>query len=188
MCLSETPTMNLRSLGYRTDLFFVRFDGEVLDRGDYVVVRSPLNPTHYWGNFLLFDRYPEPGELARWRELFAAEVGTPPRTEHVSLVIDVPNEEPEDLTALLEPGFELLRSLVLTSRRPCPPAAQDLSVEVRILTTDAEWEQARENQVACRDPVHELEMLPDLQSLATFLMRCDVITCDSQSTILRSVK
>lgn len=149
--------MTLRSLGYRSDLLFVQFDGEVLDRGDYVVARSPLNPTHYWGNFLLFDRFPLPGELTRWRELFAAEIGTPPRTEHVNFAIDLPNEEPDDLPALLEPGFEVLRSLVLTSRQPCPPSAQDSGTEVRIITEDWEWEQAWENQVACRDEVHELE-------------------------------
>lgn len=50
--------MNIRSLGYRTDLLFPRFDGEVIDRGDYTVIRTPSNPTFYWGNFLLFDQPP----------------------------------------------------------------------------------------------------------------------------------
>ncbi len=36
--------MNVHSLGYRTDLIFSRFGGEVFDRGDYLVVRTPSNP------------------------------------------------------------------------------------------------------------------------------------------------
>lgn len=149
--------MTPRALGFRTDLFFVQFDGEVLDRGDYVVARSPLNPTHYWGNFLLFDHAPAPGELAEWRALFAEEVGAPPRTEHVLFALDLPEEAVGDLAPVLEPGFEPLRSLVLTSRRPCPAPVQDPGVEVRRLQSDEEWEGAWENQVACRDPIHELE-------------------------------
>ncbi len=47
--------MQIRSLAYQTDLFFPRFDGEVVDRGDYTVIRTPSNPTFHWGNFLLFD-------------------------------------------------------------------------------------------------------------------------------------
>lgn len=149
--------MTIRSLGFRTDLFFVAFDGEVIDRGDYVVARSPLNPTHYWGNLLLFPHAPRPGELARWRELFAAEIGSPPQTEHVLLAIDLPEAEVGDLASVLEAGLEPLRSLVLTARRPCPPPEPDPETVVRIITEEWEWEQAWENQVACRDSVHELE-------------------------------
>jgi hypothetical protein len=39
------PSMNIRPLGYRTDLFFPAFDGQIVDRGEYVVVRTPSNPT-----------------------------------------------------------------------------------------------------------------------------------------------
>ncbi len=53
--------MNIQSLGYRTDLFFPRFDGEVIDRGDYIVIRTLSNPTYHWGNFLLFSQSPADG-------------------------------------------------------------------------------------------------------------------------------
>lgn len=57
--------MQVRSLGYRTDLIFPAFDGQITDRGDYLVVRTPSNPTFYWGNFLLFDRPPGDGDFER---------------------------------------------------------------------------------------------------------------------------
>ena len=54
--------MQVTSLGFRTDLALRVLEGaEVTDRGDYLVVRSPDNPTFYWGNFLLL------GALARTR-------------------------------------------------------------------------------------------------------------------------
>ena len=64
--------MLIRSLAYQTDLFFPRFDAEVVDRGDYLVIRTPSNPTFHWGNFLLFAQPPGAGDLNRWRRLFAA--------------------------------------------------------------------------------------------------------------------
>ena len=149
--------MTVRSLGYRTDLFFVHFDGEVLDRGDYVVARSPLNPTHYWGNFLVLPHALRPGELAGWRKVFAEEVGRPPTTQHVALAIDLPEAEVGDLAGVLEPGFETMRSVVLTSRQPCHRPEWPEGVVVRELVGDEDWEQAFENQVVCREPRHELE-------------------------------
>ena len=46
------------SLGWRTDLIFARFDGEVVPRCDHLVIRAPHNPTFWWGNFLLYDHAP----------------------------------------------------------------------------------------------------------------------------------
>src|SRR5579883_823820 len=67
------------SLGYRTDLFFARWDGEVLDRGDYFVVRTPQNPGFTWGNFLLFRDAPTRADLDErsprsWPRLFEREL------------------------------------------------------------------------------------------------------------------
>jgi hypothetical protein len=45
--------MRIRSLGYRTDLIFARAHGQVANRGDHLVIRTPSNPGFYWGNFLL---------------------------------------------------------------------------------------------------------------------------------------
>ena len=60
--------MQLRSLGHQTDLIFPRFDGLILDRGDYLVICTPANPAFYWGNFLLFAAPPCQGDLVRWRQ------------------------------------------------------------------------------------------------------------------------
>ena len=48
--------MEIRSLGYRTDLMVRAREGSLVeDRGDYLVIRSPGNPAFWWGNFLLLE-------------------------------------------------------------------------------------------------------------------------------------
>ena len=46
--------MDIRSLGFRTDLRLLEMTGsEIEDRGTHLVIRTPANPTYFWGNFLL---------------------------------------------------------------------------------------------------------------------------------------
>ncbi len=57
--------------------------GRILERRDgYLVVRSPQNPLHHWGNFLLFDEPPVAGDGERWEALFAAEFADTPGVSH----------------------------------------------------------------------------------------------------------
>ena len=78
--------MTVTSLGYRTDLMVRRLAGSlIIERDDHVAIRTPDNPAFYWGNFLLYPRQPDPGELARWVEAFQAEF---PAAGHVALGID----------------------------------------------------------------------------------------------------
>ena len=96
--------MTIRSLGYRTDLFFFRADAVVEDRGGFLVVRSPDNPTYYWGNFLLLDGAPRKGDLERWRTLFAREF---PESGHVALGWDDPEGTLGEIQPFLDAGFVL---------------------------------------------------------------------------------
>ena len=79
--------MDIKSLGYRTDIMLRLLEGsERTDRGDYVVIRSPANPAFWWGNFLLMAAPPAPGGAAGWQSRFDAEF---PAAEHLALGIDV---------------------------------------------------------------------------------------------------
>ncbi len=144
--------MHVTSLGYRTDLIFLSFDGEISDRGSYLVIRTPSNPTFYWGNFLLFSQPPQEGDYRTWRDLFASEIGTSPAAEHQVFGWDSPEGEQGVLEPFLEAGFRLNREVVLTSGAPRGPARPADRVSIRVLETDAEWGQAIENQIVCREP------------------------------------
>jgi GNAT superfamily N-acetyltransferase len=147
--------MNIKSLGYRTDLIFPAFDGEIIDRGDYLVVRSPANPAFYWGNFLLFSQPPREGDFRKWRDLFALEIGAPPETHHQVFGWDSPEGEEGIIQPFLQAGFRLIRDVVMTSSELQGPARPSDLVSIRALETESDWEQAVNNQVECREPEFE---------------------------------
>jgi GNAT superfamily N-acetyltransferase len=144
--------MQLRSIGYRTDLIFPAFEGEILDRETYRVIRTPSNPTFYWGNFLLFAGPPQPGDFQRWRELFALEIGIPPLVRHQTFGWDTTTGEQGAIQPFLEDGFRRIHSVVLTARQVHLPPHPATEVTVRPLRTEAEWAEALANQVRCRGP------------------------------------
>lgn len=144
--------MKVKALGYRTDLIFPSFDGELLDREGYLVVRTPANRGFYWGNFLLFPGPPERGDDERWPELFRKEIGAPPDVRHQAFGWDSTELEKGEYQPFLERGFRLLHSHVLATSELHPPRWRSQDVIVRPLDSRADWEMAVENQVRCRDP------------------------------------
>lgn len=141
--------MQIRSLGYRTDLIFSRFQGMVVDRGDHLVIRTPSNPGWYWGNYLLFRDPPGDGALREWTQRFHAEIASRQPAPHVAFGWDSPEGEPGVLEPFLAEGFILNENVVLTADAVAPPPHPNAEVRIRPLATDAEWTQALENQVAC---------------------------------------
>lgn len=138
--------MEIRSLGYRTDLMVLRLGGSVVsDRGDHVVVRSPHNPTFWWGNFVLFDR---PGDVAERLELFGAEF---PGADHVAWGIDSVDGTAGDEEALTEAGFSIGRDTVMTATAVNEPPRPNTVAGLRMHRTDADWNQELELRIATSD-------------------------------------
>src|SRR5215207_5640682 len=59
---------------------------QVTDRGEYVVIRTPANPTFWWGNFVLFRTGFAPGELAARLDVFRSELPSAERRRDVPAV------------------------------------------------------------------------------------------------------
>ena len=75
--------MHVSSLGFRTDLALLTASGSVVeDRGTHLVVRSPDNPSYFWGNFILLAQPPVPGGE---REVVGAFHTEFPAADHVSI-------------------------------------------------------------------------------------------------------
>jgi hypothetical protein len=77
-----------RSLVWATGLDVLPFNRVVERRSGFMVIRSPSNPTHYWGNYLLFDREPVAGDARRWEALFDEAFGDDPRVSHRTFAWD----------------------------------------------------------------------------------------------------
>lgn len=114
------------SLGWQTDLIFARFDGLVHTCDDHVAVRTPTNPSYWWGNFLIFRQAPQNGDLARWQAAFERAITAhQPQSRHMTFGVDLagPLALPPDFA---DAGFELQQTAVLTlsAHQPRVPAAR----------------------------------------------------------------
>lgn len=139
--------MNIRSLGFKTEMIFHRFDGVILDRGDYLVVKTPSNPGFFFGNFLLLFRAPKVGSLHEWKELFRKEFANDPEVKHLTFLWDSPSEGMGEIDELKKEGFKVDFSVVLTAQAVHAPKKMNTQVEVRPIVTDAEWKMVTENQI-----------------------------------------
>jgi ribosomal protein S18 acetylase RimI-like enzyme len=151
------------SLVWATNIDVMPQDRVVLQRDGYLVVRSPGNPAHYWGNLLIFDSPPVEGAAARWEQLFQAEFGDEPRVRHRTFAWDRTDGDfgraREEFGAN---GYDLDESIGLVARRDQlrHHARESQDVIVRALDpapgADAElWEAVVELQVAGRDQGHD---------------------------------
>lgn len=136
---------NNPSLGIRTDLLFHRFDGIVIERADYLVIRTPTNPGFFFGNLLIFNTPPTPQDATAWPALFAHEFGDNPEIRHVTLIWDT--EAPGDTTGFATAGYTVETALVLTAQSVRPPPKTNSAIQIRPITTDADWQAVIECQI-----------------------------------------
>lgn len=138
--------MKLTGLGYKSELIFMNFDGDVEDRGSYLVVRTPSNPNYFWGNLLIFDRAPAEGDAAHWINLFKEEFPDP-RIYHVTLGWDSASSEVGSVTEFTSQGYELQANAVLAAKSVKIPPRYNEQLIVRPLKTSDEWNQMVELQI-----------------------------------------
>jgi GNAT superfamily N-acetyltransferase len=141
--------MNVTSLGFLTDLALLRLAGSTVeDRGDHLVVRSPANPSFYWGNFLLLDHVPGADRVEEWLERFESAI---PEARHQALGFDVTQGIGDDLAGFVERGLTAEVSTVMTARVVHPPPHPNEEAVCRPLELDSDWSQSVELNLACYD-------------------------------------
>jgi ribosomal protein S18 acetylase RimI-like enzyme len=144
--------MQVKSLGWKTELMLARWNGTLTDRGSYVVIQTPNNPGYYWGNFVLQEAAPQLGDLERWQKQFKAAF---PSSSHMLFGWDAP--ELGQIEEFIAAGFVLDHSSVLQLAELKTPLPTPLELEIRPLKNDQEWQQLFELELLLRDPAHELE-------------------------------
>lgn len=144
--------MKIQSLARKTDLIFAKHNGEVLQRVDYLVIRTPSNPTYHWGNYLLFKDAPSPGDEIKWRELFKREFQDISGIQHELFVWDIGSEQNFDSRPFLNLGFEIDEGVTLSCEELVIPPKYRSDLALSLIVTDEEWEQVLKLQVLCGDP------------------------------------
>lgn len=131
--------MDIRSLGFRTDLRLLEMTGsQIEDRGTHLVVRTPDNPTYFWGNFLLLKQRPFPGGE---REVIGAFHTEFPAADHVAIGIDGTEDQTAQVQAFADAGMEIDSGVVLTAGALVQPRPVAEGVVVRALSSEEDWEQ-----------------------------------------------
>jgi ribosomal protein S18 acetylase RimI-like enzyme len=144
--------MELKSLGYKTDLIFTKLDGEVLDRKSYLVVKTLSNPNYFWGNLLIFDRAPRAGDFAEWKNLFSKEF-LDPSIYHMTFAWD--SEDLGDIAEFVTAGFKFEKGIVLTAAagKIHMPKKHHPRIQVSPPKNSQDWEDSIQVQIACGSEV-----------------------------------
>ncbi len=147
--------MEISSLGNRTDLAMLERSGSVIaDRGTHLVVRTPDNPTFWWGNFLLLAEAPADEEAAEaWLREFEREF---PQARHRAIGVDGTDGTAADLAPFTALGLEAEESSVMTAETVHEPPRPNTEATYRRLTSDDDWAQQIEVARAGEDVGYEL--------------------------------
>ncbi len=141
--------MDVVSLGYRTDLALLRLGGSTVeDRGDHLVVRSPHNPTFWWGNFVLLAAPPSRPDADRALLAFTDAF---PGADHVAIGVDGTDGDLGALRPLLGRGLTTETSTVMTAGRVHLPPRPNDEASYRLFATDDDWEQSIELEMTLID-------------------------------------
>jgi ribosomal protein S18 acetylase RimI-like enzyme len=145
----ENVAMEVRSIGFATDLALLSLGGSsVEDRGDHIVIRTPDNPSHWWGNFLLLDGIPPPDEQASWIDVFHA---LNPAAHHVAIGFDEVRGSVDALSGFTGAGLAAGCATVMTAAEVALPTTPDEGVVGRVLETEADWSQSVKLMIRCED-------------------------------------
>jgi GNAT superfamily N-acetyltransferase len=133
-------------LGWATDIAVLGHMGSTIDdRGDHLVLRTPQNPLFHWGNCVFVTDSAAVDDAQRWVAVFEAAV-----PEADWLAIGLP-QMPMNTAAWATCGAELelddvLATATVPRQAPMPPG-----YAVRALTTDGDWAQFVDRDIAIND-------------------------------------
>lgn len=143
--------MKIKSLGHLTTLIFARFSGVVIDREDYTLIQTPANPKFHWGNFIIFDRAPVEGDFTSWCQLFDKEFTYYPEAHHYTFAWDGRHGQGA-VEEFLANNFEFETGVVLSTEVLNPPKHLNTRMVIKKISTDLDWHEVTELQIACGDP------------------------------------
>lgn len=144
------------SLGWQSHLLASRFAAEVAEHDNHVVLRTPDNPTYYWGNCLILRDAPRDADLPLWLSRFDQDIGRrQPESTHLAFGIDaavLPDPLPSWRAAGID-EFDPMAVLTLEASGLAtpPPVSGMAGLALRALALPQELDLAVEAQVAARD-------------------------------------
>jgi GNAT superfamily N-acetyltransferase len=148
--------VDVRSLGLRTELALRGHAGSlIVDRGGYLVVRTPDNPRFWWGNCLVLAAPPaDEAAAATWVSTFETEL---PGAEHRTFYVDGADLDLEQVAPFAALGFATEASVVLTAAQVHEPPHPNRDATYRPLRGDDDWAQQVDLSLTGSDAGHDPE-------------------------------
>lgn len=138
-----------------TDCIFHKLNGIIEKKDLYTVIRTPSNPTYYWGNLLHFEEAPNRKSFEIWMEYTKKEFGKD--CGHVSFSW---NEEAKGhVDPFLEAGFEWDETIVLRLHEPKLGFEANKEIKVRPIVTNEEWRAVVDLQIFMSDQEKTAEFI-----------------------------
>jgi ribosomal protein S18 acetylase RimI-like enzyme len=109
-------------------------------------VRTPDNPSFYWGNFVAFAEPLQRGDAERWQALFARYH---PGARHRAYAIDDPRGAVGDRDEAAKLRVDVNVMAVLAGSAPLPGTSAP--VEIRTVQSDEDWRQLLDVRLSCED-------------------------------------
>jgi ribosomal protein S18 acetylase RimI-like enzyme len=148
--------VDVRSLGLRTELALLARAGSLVeDRGDHLVVRTPDNPTFWWGNCLVLRQPPsDVASARRWLSTFEHAL---PGAPHRAFWVDGVDATTLDLEPLVALGLRAEESVVLTATAVHEPPRPNRVATYRPLVSDDDWDQQVHLSMVGEEVGHDLD-------------------------------
>lgn len=136
--------MKISNLGYQTDFSLIKFEGQIEDRGNYLVIRSPKNPGYFWGNLLFFQNPPSGTDYKVWTDIFKKEF---PKSNHMTFAWDDISGREGVNEEFLKHGFKKEKSIVLSTESVDKNENYNSKVKVKPLDSEVDFRKAVEIQI-----------------------------------------
>jgi RimJ/RimL family protein N-acetyltransferase len=143
-------------LGWQSHLLACRFGAEIGERDDCIVLRTPDNPTYYWGNCLILPAPPRDEDVVHWLARFDEEIASKQAgSTHRAFGVNAATLA-DPLPSWRAVGIDEFDEMAVLTLGPANLAAQPAvrdtpGLAVRALVLPRELELAVEAQVVARD-------------------------------------
>lgn len=108
--------LNIQNLGHRTNVHYNSFFGEIIERNDYWVIKTPVRPNFFWGNYILMKSSPTQGCYNEWVQIFESEIGPRNKRGFMAITFDSIEEAEKDLYIEFEQaGCTIIINKMLTA-------------------------------------------------------------------------
>ena len=139
--------MKIESDVLRTELALLGPGARIEDRGDHLFVEVPDQPSFFFGNLLVFERGPAPGDAARWPALFGEAFAHRPGVRHVTLAWQQAAPDDRGRDALVAAGFEHHSHVGMIAREVRVRETRIAKLAIREIVSDQDWEHAAQHEL-----------------------------------------